>query len=373
MPHRPRFLFRCLALALVLGVTAAPALAGPAGGAGALDQAKQELAAIRKRIAQARGEAAGIRRQVSALDAQIAKMSKQIRGGERDIKGLESEMRSAEQTIGELEQQLRAARRSSNERARRLYRSGPADLLSTLLSARSVGEFVRALTLSEVVAEIDGKTMIEASRLRGDLAERKEDLSKLRANLQGKKTGLEARRELLESARASRENALAAVQQRIAADERHERDLERAAQDLTARLRSSSLSRSASGAVSRAGLVWPLNGAVTSGWGRRRGGFHYGIDIDGNTGDPIRAAKSGTVANIDCGSGYGICSIIDHGGGLATLYAHMSRRAVSSGSVDQGQVIGYVGCTGSCSGSHLHFEVRVNGDPQNPRGFLPYA
>jgi murein DD-endopeptidase MepM/ murein hydrolase activator NlpD len=98
--------------------------------------------------------------------------------------------------------------------------------------------------------------------------------------------------------------------------------------------------------------------------------MHTGVDMDGNTGQPIRAAKSGRILGVACGGGYGNCTVIDHGGGVSTLYAHMSRKAVSGGSVERGQVIGYVGCTGSCTGSHLHFEVRVNGNPRNPMGYL---
>jgi murein DD-endopeptidase MepM/ murein hydrolase activator NlpD len=105
-------------------------------------------------------------------------------------------------------------------------------------------------------------------------------------------------------------------------------------------------------------------------FGPRGRGFHYGIDISASTGTPIHAARDGTIVGVACGSGYGICTIIDNGGGVATLYAHMSRKGVSSGHVSQGQVIGYVGCTGFCSGPHLHFEVRINGSPNNPRGYL---
>ena len=120
-----------------------------------------------------------------------------------------------------------------------------------------------------------------------------------------------------------------------------------------------------------AGLSWPLNGPMGSPFGPRWGGFHYGIDILASTGTPIRAVKDGTVAGISCGTGYGICTIIDHGGGVATLYAHMSRKIVTGGRVSAGEVIGLVGCTGFCTGPHLHFEVRINGTPKNPRTYLP--
>jgi murein DD-endopeptidase MepM/ murein hydrolase activator NlpD len=119
-------------------------------------------------------------------------------------------------------------------------------------------------------------------------------------------------------------------------------------------------------------LIWPLNGPITSGFGPRWGGMHTGIDIDGYTGQPIVASKGGNVILASSYSGYGNTVIVDHGGGVATLYAHMSSFGVSAGqNVSQGQVVGNVGCTGSCTGDHLHFEVRVNGSPVNPLSYLP--
>jgi murein DD-endopeptidase MepM/ murein hydrolase activator NlpD len=123
---------------------------------------------------------------------------------------------------------------------------------------------------------------------------------------------------------------------------------------------------------SAAGLIWPVHGPITSPFGPRWGGFHPGIDIGVPTGTPIEAAAAGTV--IWCGweSGYGNLVVLDHHNGIATAYAHQSRIAVSCNQdVAQGQVIGYVGCTGFCTGPHLHFEVRVNGTPVDPLGYLP--
>jgi murein DD-endopeptidase MepM/ murein hydrolase activator NlpD len=99
--------------------------------------------------------------------------------------------------------------------------------------------------------------------------------------------------------------------------------------------------------------------------------MHEGIDIAVGTGTPIAAAAAGTVAYAGWESGYGNFVLIDHGNGLATAYGHQSRIAVSTGqSVSQGEVIGYVGCTGHCFGPHLHFEVRINGSAVDPLGYL---
>ena len=122
---------------------------------------------------------------------------------------------------------------------------------------------------------------------------------------------------------------------------------------------------------SASGLIWPVNGPVTSPFGYRWGRLHAGIDIGVPYGTPIHAAAAGTVVLAGWVGGYGNYTCIDHGGGLATCYAHQSAFAVSTGAqVAQGQVIGDVGCTGHCFGPHLHFEVRINGTPVDPLGYL---
>jgi murein DD-endopeptidase MepM/ murein hydrolase activator NlpD len=121
---------------------------------------------------------------------------------------------------------------------------------------------------------------------------------------------------------------------------------------------------------SASGLIWPVSGPVVSGFGMRWGRMHTGIDIAVGYGTPIVASASGNVIFAGWMGGYGNFVIVDHGGGLSTAYAHQSSIAVGGGSVSQGQVLGYVGCTGHCFGPHLHFEVRINGSAVDPLGYL---
>jgi murein DD-endopeptidase MepM/ murein hydrolase activator NlpD len=123
-------------------------------------------------------------------------------------------------------------------------------------------------------------------------------------------------------------------------------------------------------------LIRPASGARTGWFGEGRPGHrHTGIDFDGDTGDPVIAAGAGTVIHAGAApsgySGYGQMVLIDHGNGVTTLYAHLSRIGVRTGTVVQpGQYVGAIGTTGNVTGSHLHFEVRIGDRPVNPAPWI---
>ncbi|MPZ74184.1 MAG: peptidoglycan DD-metalloendopeptidase family protein, partial [Nitriliruptorales bacterium] len=151
----------------------------------------------------------------------------------------------------------------------------------------------------------------------------------------------------------------------------------RAAAAAARRTRTAAAASAPAPAPTGAALQWPANGPKTSGYGWRThpifgtSRFHAGIDIGAGYGAAIVAADSGVVVSADSRGGYGNTVVIDHGGGMATLYAHQSSMSVSAGqSVSRGQVIGAVGSTGYSTGPHLHFEVRVNGATRDPMNYF---
>jgi murein DD-endopeptidase MepM/ murein hydrolase activator NlpD len=361
-------------LLCILTPSASPAATATASQTAALQKTRAQIADIRKKLAAAQGRANQIEGEVNKLNKQIDSLNKQITTGQHDISSLESDIRSSQTQIDQLQAKYNQAANASNERARRLYKKGPAEAVAMLFSAGSVMELSRMQFWFEKSSEQDSKIIVDTARLKRELTIKQDELNGIKNDLGAQRNWLQARKDLASAARKDRNAALQSVQQEIEKTKKHIEGLQADSDRLQAAL-SKQGSRSGEGGsfegtASRSGFGRPIGGRVTSPFGRRWGRMHTGVDLDGRTGDPIRAAKAGRILGVSCGGGYGNCTLIDHGGGVTTLYAHMSRKAVTSGSVSRGQLIGYVGCTGSCTGSHLHFEVRVNGKPQNPMRYI---
>lgn len=365
-PARPRSFFWLSALISVIMVIAFPAPPSVASSHTAkFATTRKKIEETRQRLARAEKKAEGIQVELRNLEGQIADLDRQMKSGQADISSLESDIRSAQTQIDEVVTRYRRAVDASNDRARRLYKNGPASSVSMIFSADSFMELSRLQVWWEKASEQDSRTMVQAARLKADLKERQEGLTEIKLDLNKQRKWLEQRKSLMAVAKVDRDRALGAVQKEIEAEKREIQALEADNRRLTEALRNRPVAPN-SGPPSSSGFIRPVGGPITSPFGPRWGGTHSGVDLDGNTGDPIKAAKSGTILSIPCGSGYGICTIIDHGGGVTTLYAHMSGKARGSGPVERGQVIGYVGNTGISTGSHLHWELRVNGTAQNP-------
>ncbi|MBA3412712.1 MAG: M23 family metallopeptidase, partial [Actinobacteria bacterium] len=154
----------------------------------------------------------------------------------------------------------------------------------------------------------------------------------------------------------------------------HMRSLQAQSAELGARIRSaqsSAIVPASTGAASAAGFVWPVHGVLTSGFGWRWGRMHEGIDLAVASGTPVVASAAGTVIVAGWLGGYGNLVVVDHGNGVSTAYGHNTSVTVGVGqSVAQGQLIAYSGNTGHSTGPHVHFEVRINGSPVDPLGYL---
>ncbi len=227
----------------------------------------------------------------------------------------------------------------------------------------------REALLAQVLAN-DEDLLDQLRALKEDLEIKQAAAHRAKEVAQARRRQVDAKLQALHQARAEKARLAGALASRIR-DYAAEAEAQ-AAQESSLNALINSESGFTGGGVSASGLIWPVRGRVTSGFGYRWGRQHAGIDIAAPTGTPIKAAKAGRVIFAGTMSGYGNVIILDHGGGFSTLYAHQSRLGSSKGqSVPQGQTIGYVGSTGRSTGPHLHFETRFGGSARNPRPYLP--
>ena len=214
--------------------------------------------------------------------------------------------------------------------------------------------------LSDVLAEQEA-LFAQVEEIRDNRAIR---LAASRSDL----AGLRSQEQVLEAD----SQQLAATISRIEREQAAAREAERQEAAAAPAATSATAATAATAAPWAGGWVWPVNGTVTSEYGYRWGRMHEGIDIAAPTGTPLLAARGGIVTFAGTMSGYGYVTLIDHGGGFVTAYAHQNRLIAMAGQrVAQGQQIGEVGSTGRSTGPHVHFEIRLGGSPRNPRTYLP--
>lgn len=358
----------------------------------------------------ARDRAAEARAREQALAADIAAQSREIDSVEADIgglgvelAGLERELAAARSRLRELEQvladktrtlvrarqQLKVARGRLSRRLVDIYTAEEPDLVSVALGADSLEDLIdvletRASVLENddaLVGQIEGlRARVTKERARARVLRQRQALqtAAVQRRTQERRSVLDdvvARRDALVQLRSARQRSLASV--RV---DRREWEAQAAALAAAApRIAAVSSSAPAAADVQAptplpapsSGFIWPVQGVVTSPYGQRWGRLHSGIDIAAPAGTPVAASASGQVVYAGSMGGYGLLVVIQHAGGIATAYAHNSGLSVSVGqSVAQGQTIASVGCTGTCFGDHVHFEVRVGGSAVDPMGYL---
>ncbi len=289
----------------------------------------------------------------------------------------------ARDRLARLKKELAAAQDALANRLVELYKADEPDALTVILQADGFGDLLEQTEFLERISDQD-QAIIERVRvlkeeakkqtdLLAELEQRAEDAANAilaqRNELAQAKDQLLDSQSQLASVRDDRRAAYAQVHDSRVQLEGDLADLEAEQARITAQLQpSQGVAPIKPGSGS---LIWPVSGPVVSGFGMRWGRMHEGIDIAVPAGTPIRAADGGTVVLAGWTDGYGNYTCIQHTSTMSTCYGHQSSYATSSGAtVSQGQVIGYVGCTGHCFGDHLHFEVRINGSAVDPMGYL---
>lgn len=349
-----------------------PAVASVAGPNDQINENNQELGDLQNRIDNNSAEKQSLQGEIDVLNENITELQMAINKLDVRVADVEADIRTAEAEIATIQEEIDVVEDAATEQAVELYKNGGVETVEALLEAKSLSQLNDRLEMMGVAAEKNTDALIDYSRLKAEIQAVNRVLFAKRDELDRTLEDKTKIQNQLADSKAELNAKLAQVSDKLAQDKSHAADLLAENAELKARI----LQAQAPPGVtltgpSVAGFIWPLNNAVTSPFGPRWGRMHTGIDIDGYTGEPIVASKDGNVIQAGSMSGYGNAVIIDHGGGISTLYGHMSSIAVSGGSVRQGQHIGNVGCTGSCTGDHLHFEVRVNGSPTDPMQYLP--
>jgi murein DD-endopeptidase MepM/ murein hydrolase activator NlpD len=321
---------------------------------------------------------------VAALDAQVAEATQRVETAEAEIARIQAQIDTVQRDIDRIQAEIEASKAKFNQSVLTLYKGGGNGASNfTLLSTG--GGAHELIAGSKYLGENSRQFERDLERqgsLKVQLDDAQNDLRKEQAKAQEAQQVAAQERDrvgqLRTQADSQREQATAAEQNEQSVIE----DIRARKADFEAQY--NAVQAQIAAMVSRGNptpgnhrFIWPVNGPITSPFGPRvqpivgASTFHPGVDIAASQGTPIKAAGDGVVKMAGWNGGYGNFTLIDHGGGLATGYGHQSRIAVSVGQhVSTGEVIGYVGSTGTSTGPHLHWEVRVNGNPVDPMGWV---
>jgi murein DD-endopeptidase MepM/ murein hydrolase activator NlpD len=360
---------------------------------------------IDTKISSLKGHLATQKQQEQALRDEVDRYTTRIRDLEGRVGDVSLRLKTLEQDLGlhqkrlnalnalfhvqdtrfrTLQREYGAAVVTLNKRLVDIYESDDPSTIDVVLGSNSVQDALDQIQYMNAIADQDRRIAAQVKNAKLQVRAARAKTKKLRATVKGETAIISARtaqtrtvRDELQGAASdlasTKQNKLTDLSKLTAAEQAEASEidsLQAASNELAARIRAAQAGNTTS-TVSSSGLIWPVSGPITSPFGWRWGRMHQGIDIGVPSGTPIKAAASGTILYCGWEEGYGNLVVIDHGGNIATAYGHQSSIAVTCGQhVDQGQTIGYVGCTGHCTGPHLHFEVRIDGNPVDPMGYL---
>ena len=363
-----------------------------------LERAQERLSEARGRESVLTDQVQGYTDRIRVLEARLgplraraARLAQELAELRSRLERLTTRLAVEQHRLAEAEAALARRQELLGRRLRNLSARGEPDPVLVLMESGSLSAAIETADVLQAIVDRDRDLAQSVSRYGDEVRATRDAIAAVRADVARSEARAEVASERADAAKADLETQEAGVKKLMAGRrallddvrgdrrtiEAEARDLQKRSAALAAKIRAAQgIPSGPSGSVavgtpSSSGLVWPVSGAITSGFGPRWGRMHEGIDVAGSSGTPIAAAAGGTVIVAGPQGGYGNLVVLDHGGGLSTAYAHLSSIAVSTGqSVGQGTVVGGMGTTGNSTGVHLHFEVRVNGGAVNPRGYL---
>lgn len=349
-----------------------------------LTTSRRQLAEQQRIIQLKRQKIEQLKRQEYSASQHLGQIQEQVEVAETKKRDSEYRKELAERQVAASEAALRQVKTKlerqvdlTRDRLRDMYLFRPAHTIQAVLAASDMSSLLQRLAYFRYIARHDSALIDNFKQVQVEVAALKQRQELKRSEFELASREFEVQKIDLEHKETLQASYLSRLRTEKRLNEQELARMEQESQRIAAMLRRMTANRPHTPRRGTGRFVWPVAGTQTSPFGYRhhpifgRQIFHSGLDLGAASGTPIHAADSGTVVESGWRGGYGKMVIIDHGGGLATLYGHCSVLYVSSGqTVGKGQRIAAVGSTGYSTGPHLHFEVRQNGNPVDPRGWL---
>jgi len=336
---------------------------------------------------------------IGSVSEQLRQIEEQLRQATTELNtiteqrvAVENDITLNERQLAEAQKRLEGREAVFYKRVRDIYINGRLSYLDVVIGSKDFSDFANRLEVLKRIIDSDINLISEIKKERAQIEAHKKKLEEDRAKLVELEKAALAKQAEIEQKKAERNVVLQKAQNDRAVAMQAIEELNASSAQISAMLKERQAARAAAAAAAAqsAGqgssytwvqgtgqLGWPVSGEITSPYGYRVHPiwgttiYHSGIDIGVDEGTPVHAADSGVIVWSGWMGGYGYAVVIDHGNGLSTLYGHNSELAVDEGqSVSKGQVVAYAGSTGNSTGPHVHFEVRENGDPVDPMGYL---
>jgi murein DD-endopeptidase MepM/ murein hydrolase activator NlpD len=314
--------------------------------------------------------------QVQTIEKDVTKTQSEIRSLADQVLYLQNNITATEKQISLQQQEMEKQAKLLSDRLVFIYEQGECSYLEVLLCANDIKDFLSRFDMLNSIVAQDKDLINSINSKKRDLDMKKSDLEVKKRELQVVQESQEGKKQVLAAQLNDKKIVLTDVQQEKEKFAQALEELEQASRQAEAMIRKL---QGTGGSVGTGSYTWPTPGytSITSPFGMRyhpilkTRKLHTGVDIGAPNGVKILAADSGTVIFSGWLGAYGQAIIIDHGAGISTLYGHQSELLVGEGDgVTKGQTIGRVGSTGWSTGPHLHFEVRTNGTPVNPIGYI---
>ena len=341
-----------------------------------LNDVQNRMSSQESKRNQAQQEVDTVSNQLRILQSELKTATDEYESIQAQLQEKEEQIENNTEILEKTERDLAKRMKVLNKRIRDIYQNGQINYIDVLFGATDFNDLLTRMDLLKRIIKHDYELIMKVKAERELILQKKTELENDRAAIVELKKAAEIKRQEVKERTARKQEVLdRAVNDRDEAERTYQELIETSKQ-IERMIRAQAMG-SGRATGSTGAMIWPVHGVITSEYGWRThpifgtSRYHSGLDIGADYGDPIVAADGGTVIYADWMGGYGNAVIIDHGGGITTLYGHNDSLVVGVGQqVSQGQLIAICGSTGYSTGPHCHFEVRVNGEPVDPYGYL---